>query len=94
MFTCAFCGSPIEIEDKVFFKDECPACRRELHCCVQCVYYEPGRHNDCTEVRAERVVLKDRVNRCDWFRFGPRGRVGDGAASEAKSRLEALFKKG
>jgi hypothetical protein len=94
MPSCAFCGQKLHILDKVFRMDECEHCGGDLHACVQCRFYEPGRHNDCREPRAERVLEKDKVNYCDYFeiRQDQKDIEMDPAAS-AKAALEALFKK-
>lgn len=92
MPTCAFCKREVLIDDKVFRTDSCPHCDRDLHACVNCTHYEPGRNNDCREERAEREVEKERANFCDYFHFGARPFLRD-PACEAKARLAALFKK-
>ncbi len=92
MDACTFCGNVMEIVDKVLRKDECPNCGRDLHCCMQCRFYRPGHHNDCYESRAERVVVKDRANFCDYFEFGADGCCGQDPAVEAKEALEKFFK--
>lgn len=88
---CAFCNKDIEIADKVYRKDQCPHCLEDLHCCLQCRFYEPGRENDCREPRAERVVDNVKANFCDYFEFSG----GDHLSTEqedAKQKLENLFK--
>jgi len=92
MPVCIFCRKPVEMDDKVFHKDVCPHCDADLHACVQCRFYEIGRNNDCREVRAERVVVKDRANHCDYFEFGAESYM-EKASDEAKRKLESLFKK-
>lgn len=94
MPSCVRCGAALEIVDKVFRKDECPACGGDLHCCIQCRFYERGRQNDCRESRAENVRDKDKANYCDYYDIGN----GDGSlrsdpAQAAKAALDALFRK-
>lgn len=88
---CTFCHTEVPIDDKVFRTDTCPHCERDLHCCLNCIFYEEGRQNDCREERAERVVEKDRANFCDYFHFGAAVRAQDPVA-KAKADLAALFK--
>jgi hypothetical protein len=93
---CAFCSQTIPVEGKVSRKDTCPHCNRDLRCCKQCHFYDPGAYNECREVSAERIVDKERANFCDFF--VPKGaKVGRGGGvnrtMEAKAALEALFKK-
>jgi len=93
MPACAFCQKPVEIDGKVFRTDVCPHCARDLHCCLQCAFYEPGRQNDCREERAEPVHDKDRSNFCDYFVFGAATPAGVSPADEAKKKLQNLFKR-
>jgi hypothetical protein len=93
MMKCAFCDKEIEFEDKVSRYDTCPHCGCDLHCCLQCKFYDPGSYNECKEVMAERVVDKDRSNFCDYFIL--RGTEGSqfGRKKMAKQALEDLFQK-
>ncbi len=96
MPSCAKCGKEIEIEERVMRRDECPHCGADLHSCVQCRFYSPGRHNDCAEPVSEPVSDKENANFCDWFSFeGGDGEAADGISEteKAKSALDALFKK-
>ncbi|MBU4426961.1 MAG: hypothetical protein KKB35_09515 [Proteobacteria bacterium] len=90
---CAFCGGKVSIEGKVSKNDTCLHCGKDLRCCKQCKFYDPHSYNDCREVLAERIVDKERSNFCDYF--VPRGSRGGkrNRTQEAKSALEALFKK-
>lgn len=91
MPTCAYCRKEVTVEDKVFRRDACPHCGRDLHSCRNCMFFERGRQNDCREERAENVLDKDSANFCDYFRFGSEleASVRDG---DAKAKLAALFK--
>jgi hypothetical protein len=93
MMKCAFCDKEIDFEDKVSRYDTCPHCGYDLHCCLQCKFYDPGSYNECREVMAERVVDKDRSNFCDYFVL--RGTQGSefGRKATAKQALEDLFQK-
>ena len=88
---CHRCGADTEAE-RIGVRDVCARCAAYLHCCRNCVLYEPGLHNDCREPTAERVADKEAGNFCDHFR--PAVRAGARATpGDARSRLEALFKK-
>lgn len=97
MHTCSFCGHDLELKDRVMRKDTCPGCGRDLHCCLQCRFYDPSCHNQCREPQAEMVRDRDKANQCDFFRFGggkPKG--GEDAESsreKARKELDRLFKK-
>lgn len=88
---CYFCGTQIELSDKVFRKDVCPKCGKDLHSCVQCRFYEPRAYNQCSEPMAERVVEKEKANLCTYFEFT--GRRGEKPSEDARKKLEDLFKK-
>jgi hypothetical protein len=90
---CAFCGEAIVVKEKIRRSDTCPHCNRDLRCCKQCKFYDPHAYNECREVMAERIVDKERANFCDYF--VPKGSAQENVnkAQEARTALEALFKK-
>ena len=94
MYFCHHCRNELKIDSKVPFRSECPHCRFALHCCLNCRFYAPGKHNDCAEPGADRVVDKDRANFCEYFAIkdlpGPPSMPGKDKARDA---AEALFKK-
>lgn len=79
--------------------EECSGCRRDLHVCLNCEFYDRSAYNDCRESQAERVVEKDRANFCDYFRPADRAPAPVGAntstpgRSDVRSALDDLFKK-
>ena len=92
---CVFCGEELHVKKKVRRQDTCPHCSRDLRCCKQCKFYDPGAYNECKEVSAERILEKERANFCDYFSLKG-SKEGSGSfnrAKEAKIALEALFKK-
>lgn len=89
---CYFCGAELELADKIFRKDICPNCGKDLHSCVQCRFYDPKAYNQCSEPMAERVVEKEKANLCAYFEFVGR-KEKDQGGSEAKEKLEDLFRK-
>jgi hypothetical protein len=93
MPTCVFCGAEVEVVDRVGRQDECPACRRDLHACLQCRFYERGAHNQCRESQAPYVGDKERSNFCEYFVFGREASAEKKEDAKAKRLLEDLFKK-
>lgn len=94
---CHACGRsvPLAAGERVAFRDACEGCGADLHACRNCAHYDPGAYNACREPRAERVLDKERANRCDAFAPGA-ARPGAGARRErarALSEAERLFKK-
>jgi len=89
---CHRCGT--RAGDPRSFRAVCTACGGFLHCCRNCEHYEPGRHNDCREPAAEQIADKEAGNFCDFFRPGrPTASAGAAGPSEARARLDALFRK-
>ena len=93
MALCFFCGQELNIEGKVLRRDECPHCRRDVHACVQCRFYDPHAHNQCREPQAEWAPDKEKANFCGYFVFSGRERTGAEPAVKARKALEDLFKK-
>jgi hypothetical protein len=85
----------IEIADDFFVgrQAQCPSCGADLHCCLNCSFYDEGSYNECHEPQAERVLEKSRSNFCDFFSFQQTTKTSGAAHSGAKDKLEALFKK-
>ncbi|HPL62167.1 MAG: hypothetical protein PHG91_04405 [Syntrophales bacterium] len=74
-------------------RDACPACGRDLRCCLNCVFFAQGFSNNCREPQAERVADKEKSNFCDFFRFRDSSPAGEKPGSDARKKLEDLFKK-
>jgi hypothetical protein len=70
-----------------------PFLRSDLHCCLNCSFYDIGTYNDCREPQAERVLDKSRSNFCDFFKFKKTAKATGAADSGTKDKLESLFKK-
>ncbi|MCU0934805.1 MAG: hypothetical protein MUF66_01755 [Gammaproteobacteria bacterium] len=91
---CWKCGASLEDLPRSFGRrDECPACRADLHVCRMCRHFDPRVSKACREPVAEAVQDKERSNFCDWFQeragAGPSPSADPGAA--AREALEALF---
>jgi hypothetical protein len=91
---CWRCGASLaELTLPLRRREECPACRAELHSCRMCVAWEPRLPRKCREQDAEEVKAKDTANFCDWFR--PRTGAFDAALAaaerQAQSQLASLF---
>jgi hypothetical protein len=94
MTYCHNCKKPIEAGDRIGRTDTCPYCSEDLHCCLNCRFYDSGSHNKCRESQAERVVDKENSNFCDYFSCAERDPGGDGPGCTAKHNpLDGLFKK-
>lgn len=96
-FSCFKCGKKIDVRERVMTRDTCPACDADLHCCRNCRFYDPAKHNECAETQAEWVRDKEASNYCDYFQPNPvllaKG-SGPGASkqNDARSKFDSLFK--
>ena len=79
--------------DRVGFREECGQCRRDVHVCRNCEFYDPNVYNECREPSAERVVDKEKFNRCEYFRPGAQKGGQSVSAVDLRAAAEALFKK-
>jgi hypothetical protein len=95
---CHQCGAEVEVHEPLARDAECPACRRDLRCCLNCRHYDTRYHNSCRETQAEPVEDKDRRNFCEFFAFSREPRRPAAATGtkqpDARARLDALFKGG
>lgn len=93
MKICHKCRKDIADDFFVGRQVQCPSCGADLHCCLNCSFYEAGAYNDCRESQAERVLDKARSNFCDFFRFKKGTESSFFPESGNKEKLEELFKK-
>jgi len=96
MANCFQCGGEVVvIERRVGRLDACGRCGADLHCCLNCEFYERSRHNECREPISDRVKDKERANFCDLFKIREKGAVAPvvDKATEAKRKLEGMFKR-
>jgi hypothetical protein len=95
-FSCWKCGETIQYPtgSRVGNRDACPKCDADLHACRNCQFYDPGKHNQCTENQAEWVRDKEAGNYCDYFSPGAILRAGNRSSpsSDAKKKFDSLFK--
>jgi predicted RNA-binding Zn-ribbon protein involved in translation (DUF1610 family) len=94
MYACHFCGTVIESPREVYRSSTCPSCGKDLKICLNCRFYSPGAHWDCSESIDELVRDKDRANFCTYFSFRVSQPSKDSAADgsqQAKRKLDQLF---
>ena len=90
---CVFCHREISFENRIGRTEECPHCRRDIHCCLQCRFYDRTAHHECRESSAEFVADKEKANFCDYFVCDPKINLGPDKSEETKQKLEKLFGK-
>ncbi len=88
---CHACSTSHLYDTTLSRRATCDHCAAELHCCLNCRFYEPGAYNDCREPSAERVVDKEASNFCDLFE--PAAGGSNRPEADAKTDLERLFRK-
>ncbi len=91
MGNCYNCGSEFEV--KVYRNTECSSCGKDAKVCLNCRFYSPGSHWDCSESIREAVREKDRANFCDFFELASNftGKSGKNKEDEAKNAFNSLF---
>lgn len=95
MMLCHFCHKPMPFEGNPMRKEVCPHCSSDVHCCLNCTFYDKTAHNQCREPQAEWVPNKDKANFCDFFTLRQTQDQADPVreAAEARQQMDKLFKK-
>lgn len=88
---CYFCAIEIA-EAKIHIRDECPACGRDLHICLNCEFYNANAYRQCRESIREPVQDKEKANYCDFFRTVKKTTAPGGKENETLKKLHDLFK--
>lgn len=94
VWRCWKCGAELkELILPLSRREECPACRAELHVCRMCEWYDPRVADHCREDRAETVCDATRANFCDYYKLSANtfSRKDTAKQTVAKAELEALF---
>ncbi len=95
MHTCHACRRELSINTSVGRRDVCPHCRADLHCCLNCGFYDAKAPKQCREPIADLVKEKGRANFCDYFvyRESRADEQAQGEAEQSRKALNDLFKK-
>lgn len=95
MRTCHHCQQTIDGKNRIGRRDTCSGCGADLHCCLNCLFYDPHAANACREPNADHVLDKEAGNFCEYFAFieDRQPQHSSSAAVNARAQLEALFKK-
>ena len=88
---CSLCHKEIA-GSKIHIRDECPACGRDLHICLNCEFYDANAYRQCLESIRELVQDKEKANYCDFFRAAKSGGGPVASGSDAIRKLNDLFK--
>lgn len=65
---CWKCGKPLDLPNKkISFRETCPHCDAYLHCCKNCIHYQPGLPNDCNVPGTDPIKDRETLNFCEEF---------------------------
>ncbi len=88
---CYSCKEELVFETKIGRRDMCPSCSAYLHCCLNCDFWDPNAHNQCTENQGEFIRDRAEGNFCGFFTFKSLGENVMSEADQAKAKLGSLF---
>jgi hypothetical protein len=89
--SCHGCGKALDLDGPIGRRSVCPHCDADLHCCINCRFYEESSPNECREPHADHYVDKIASNACDLFRLGDGASRRRGSSQAARDQLGALF---
>ena len=95
MKVCHACRKELALGREIGRRDECPFCSADLHCCLNCRFFDRAAPKQCLEPIAELVRDKDKANYCDLFSFmdAAAGARPGGDAETTRKALDDLFNK-
>jgi hypothetical protein len=89
--SCHGCGKTLDLDGPIGRRAACPHCDADLHCCIDCQFYEESSPRECREPHADRYVDKVASNACDLYVLGDGASRRRGSSQAARDRLGALF---
>jgi hypothetical protein len=75
---------------KIGFRAVCNHCGVDLHVCVNCRYYAPGKPNDCAVPGTEYIRDREAYNFCEEFK--PKISGQPPPSTDKKKGFDSLFK--
>lgn len=86
---CWNCGheSSDPFGGKIAFREICNTCGAALHCCRNCIYYSPGRPNDCMVPNTDYIADRTAINFCEEFKLLGKGPTATKGPSDAAKKL-------
>ena len=88
---CHACGHEVNLEVKVQRRDTCEACMADLHCCLNCRFWDAAA-DLCRENVMSYEKYREQSNFCAAFEFKLSGPDLDTEVQDAKAKLSELFK--
>jgi hypothetical protein len=99
VFRCHNCGRQTVAPESLGFQDVCAGCGQALHCCMNCVKFDPGVPRECREPLVTSALYSKRAaNMCEFFLpkavLDSTGRREEAArAPSARQAFDDLFRK-
>ena len=88
---CWKCHKAVSTEPmKIGFRAVCPHCDRDLHVCVNCRHYAPGKPNECNIPGTDYVKDREVMNYCEEFTVKPP--IVASKKEDPKNHFNSLFK--
>lgn len=89
---CWKCSKKINDEPGVIgYRAQCPFCDTDLHVCLNCRFYTPGKPNDCAVPGTDWVKDRERMNLCDEFELKKKSSPSQSKTPPQKN-FDSLFK--
>ncbi|MBN1893359.1 hypothetical protein JW906_02645 [bacterium] len=89
---CYYCRSEHQLDHKVARQELCPSCRKPLHCCRNCRFYDAAAYHQCREPQAEFTPDKEEPNFCEYFDAVRTRQKASDRQADARKKLDDLFK--
>ncbi len=90
---CPACEGALLATEPLSYRESCEHCHADLHACKYCKNYDSTAYNECREPQAERVIDKEKNNRCDEYKINSNKTIFKSASEDLLQQAEALFKK-
>lgn len=93
MVQCWKCNTIVsELSSKIGFRAQCQHCEADLHVCVGCQYFAPGKPNLCSIPGTEWIKDREAMNFCEDFspRLASMGK--EMPRNKGQKDFNALFK--
>lgn len=88
---CYNCHKKLDLpNNKIRFRSYCEYCNADLHVCLNCKYYSPGKPNDCSYPNTEHVSDREKYNFCE--EFSPKKSLEQKKDNNEKKTFDSLFK--
>lgn len=90
---CFSCAKEITVSGVVGFREECAHCGADVRACKNCEFFDKSAYNECRETQADRILEKERSNRCDFFKIKTNQQNAISEKEKQRALAESLFKK-